>query len=394
MIKHRLLLPFDYLLLLVSYLFPRNKKIWCFGSEFFGNTKYLFIHMSNSQKNIRCIWITEPRNVKKIKDLGYEVYDRWSLKGVWFCLIAGVYLYNSYPSNVNLYTMGRAKLVNLWHGIALKRCDRQITVGPKAKIYQSKGLINRLRYLNFRIHPDIVLSTAPVVTDNYSEAFGVGKERFIEGMYPRCALLTQQLSDVSSFVNQYESEETKKIVKQLGNYDYVYVYMPTFRDSGDNFILNSDFDFQEVNKVLKSNNRALLLKLHPDSQLQLNSNLENIIMLDKNVDIYPILPFTHCLITDYSSIYFDYMLMKGKQIILFTPDKSDYISKSRELVYDYDKVVVGRNATNFTQLLELLGMSNPFFTIDGIDDVRKKFWQHEIDTIDQLVEEIKNRINY
>lgn len=391
--KHRLLLPLDYLLLLVSYLFPRNKKIWCFGSEFFGNTKYLFIHMSNTRKDIRCIWITESKNVKKIKELGYEVYERWSLKGIWYCLIAGVYLYNSYPSNVNLYTIGRAKLVNLWHGIALKRCDRQITTGPKTKIYQSKGLINSLRYLNFRIHPDIVLSTAPAVTDNYSEAFGVAKEHFIEGMYPRCALLTQPLSDVASFVNQYESEETKKIAERLGGYEYVYVYMPTFRDSGDNFIVNSGFDFPTVNEVLKKNNRALLLKLHPDSQLQLNNDLDNIIMLDKNVDIYPILPFTHCLITDYSSIYFDYLLMKDKQIILFTPDKADYISKSRELVYDYDKVVLGRNATTFAQLLELFGLSNPFFTVDGIEDVRKKFWNHKIDTFDKLADEIKNRFN-
>ena len=135
--KHllRLLLPLKYLLLLVSYLIPRNKKIWCFGTSFVGNTKYLFIYMNEHHKDIRCIWIANKKDYNRVKDNGFEVYTRWSFKGIWYGLIGGVYVYNSYPDNINLYTSGGARFVNLYHGIALKCIDRQIKVGPMTKIY-------------------------------------------------------------------------------------------------------------------------------------------------------------------------------------------------------------------------------------------------------------------
>ena len=135
MITHRLLLPLKYLLLLISFLFPRNKKIWCFGTVFVGNAKYLFIHMNENNKEIRCIWIADNVDSKLVKTKGYEAYSRWSFKGIWYSLRGGVYVFNSYPNNVNLYTSGGAKFVNLYHGIALKCIDRQIKVGPKTRIY-------------------------------------------------------------------------------------------------------------------------------------------------------------------------------------------------------------------------------------------------------------------
>ena len=93
-----------YLLLGLSFLVPRNNKIWCFGSRFNGNTKYLSIYLNEVHTNKRIIWIVEDDEFEHLKSLGFETYKRWSIKGVWFCLIAGAYFYTSYPANVNLYT--------------------------------------------------------------------------------------------------------------------------------------------------------------------------------------------------------------------------------------------------------------------------------------------------
>lgn len=387
------LLPFKYTLLLVSYLFPRNKKIWCFGSVFMGNAKYLFIHMNEKHTDIRCIWLANKEDSLIVRSKGYEAYSRWSIKGIWYALIGGVYVYNSYPNNVNLYTSGRAKFVNLYHGIALKCIDRQIKVGPMTKIYQSKGLFNELRYLNFRLLPDVVLSTSPANTKQYVEAFGVDESHFIEGVYPRCVLFYETHAAVESFIEKYEGDKASELVRYIKRFDYTYIYMPTFRDTGDNFINNCGFDFDALNAVMKNHNRLFIMKLHPDSTFQFKQDYSNIILIDKDIDVYPILPFTNCLITDYSSIYCDYLIMKDKQIVLFTPDFDDYVSKSRELAFPYDMVMRGPRTCTFDELLKLLGVEDPHFEIEGIDEIRKFFWDFKYPTMEDLTLAIKEKLN-
>lgn len=392
--KHllRLLLPVKYLLLLVSYLFPRNKKIWCFGTSFVGNTKYLFIYMNEHHKDIRCIWIANKKDYNRVKDNGFEVYTRWSFKGIWFGLIGGVYVYNSYPDNINLYTSGGARFVNLYHGIALKCIDRQIKVGPMTKIYQSRGVINELRYLNFRLLPDVVLSTSPANTKQYVEAFGVDESHFIEGLYPRCVLFNEKLDLVENFIEKYEGVKALDLARYIKRFDYSYIYMPTFRDTGDNFIIKCGFDFDRLNELMMKKNRLFIMKLHPDSTFQFKHDYSNVILIDKDIDIYPLLPFTNCLITDYSSIYCDYILMRGKQTILFIPDYNDYITKSRELAYDYDEVMKGPRVSTFEELVTLLNIENPNVIIEGLDDVRHLFWDYSVTTMSDLVGAINEKL--
>lgn len=58
----------------------------------------------------------------------------------------------------------------------------------------------------------------------------------------------------------------------------------------------------------------------------------NLRIIDSSCDIYPILPFTDVLITDYSSIYYDYMLIPNKQILLFPFDEEEYCTFNRDLL--------------------------------------------------------------
>lgn len=392
-ILRRASLPFKYLLLIISYLFPRNKKIWCFGASFNGNAKYLFLYMSkNMREDYHSVWIGEQNDVERVKSLGLEAYTTWSLKGLYFCLLGKVYVYNSYPANVNLYTMGGAKLVNLWHGVALKCIDRQIKDGPTAKYYQSKGIINEIRYLNFRKHADVILSTSPLMTENFSEAFDVPNSKIVEGIYPRCYLFSMSKEEIISYVKNNEDSKMMDFIRKTDAFAYTYIYMPTWRDTGDDFIHNCGFDFDVLNETMKKNNRFFILKIHPDSKFKFEDNYSNIMILDKDIDIYPILPFTDCLITDFSSIYFDYLLLEQKQIILFLPDFDDYINKNRTLKYPYDDVMKGIKAFNFSQLMEFLHKDNPVFDIPGKKEVKERFWNPQYHDMRQLVEGINEKL--
>lgn len=383
----------DLILLAISYLFPRNNNIWCFGSDFVGNAKYLSIYLKETQSTIRIIWISEGNEVIRLRELGFEAYERWSLKGVWYSLIAGAYFYDSYPYNVNLYTIGRAKKVNLWHGVGLKKMDRQIKAGPLAKYYQSKGIINELRYLGFRMKPDLMLSTSPFQTRHFIEAVEVTEDHFIEAVYPRCEIFKKSESNLLDYIKKYETKETYSFVENLRNYSYVYIYMPTFRDSGDDFIKQCGFDFDKVNSSLKEHNRFLILKMHPDSKLDFSNEYSNIVIVPKDIDIYPVLPFTSCLITDYSSIYFDYLLMKDKHIILFIPDYNDYISKSRDLAHPYDKYTKGLTAKTFEELFELFNRDFVDIEMPDLNSIRSTFWAPKYTNLNQLVYILREKID-
>ena len=387
----RILLPLKYLLLALSYLFLRNKYIWCFGSSFNGNSKYLFIYMSEQLRSkYRCIWIGDSENVELVHSLGFEAYTTWSFKGLYYSLVGGVYVYNSYPANINLYTMGGAKLVNLWHGVALKCIDRQIKDGPMAKFYHATGLFNEIKYLNFRKHPDVVLSTSPIMTENFAEAFDVPNEKIIEGIYPRCCMFDKTEEEVGLFINKYEREQTRELVETTQRFDYTYIYMPTWRDTGDDFLTNCGFDFDVLNETMNKLNRLFLLKLHPDSRLNYDSKYSNIVFIDKSVDIYPLLPYTNCLITDFSSIYFDYLLLKNKQIILFIPDYDEYITNNRALKYPYDEVMKGRKIDNFVSLIESMIEEPLDFDIPGINQIRDRFWAPKYNNMAELVSGIES----
>ena len=394
-ILRRSALPFKYLLLLVSYLIPRDKKLWCFGASFNGNAKYLYIYMVENMANLyHCVWIGEKEDVDQVRHAGLAAYRQWSLKGLYYTLRGGVYVYNSYPANVNLYTMGGAKLVNLWHGVALKCIDRQIKDGPTAKYYQAKGLFNEIRYLNFRKHADVVLSTSPLMTENFSEAFDVTEKEIVEGIYPRCDLFTKSEEEIKTFITRYEGNLTQRLVRSIQQFDYTYIYLPTWRDTGDDFISECGFDFDAINEVMKRHNRLFLLKMHPDSRLKFDVDYSNVRIMDKEVDIYPILPLTDCLITDFSSIYFDYILMEDKQIILFIPDYEDYINKSRALKYPYDDVMKGMKALNFEQLLTLLVNKNKMSSVTSkeLDEIRERFWLPKYKNMETLVDGIKMQL--
>ena len=89
-------------------------------------------------------------------------------------------------------------------------------------------------------------------------------------------------------------------------------------------------------------------------------------------DVYPYLQNTDVLITDYSSVYYDYLLLE-KDIVLFLFDRERYVSENRNLILDLDTHMPGRQATNFDELLDVLTSDEPLHTPEQ-GTIRKLFW--------------------
>ncbi|MCE7699874.1 MAG: CDP-glycerol glycerophosphotransferase family protein, partial [Methanobacterium paludis] len=138
------------------------------------------------------------------------------------------------------------------------------------------------------------------------------------------------------------------------------IYMPTHRKEGK--IRSTDFliqNFEYLNSCLKHLDTFLLVKVHfygLNTENIDNSKFDRIIFIkdeDINQDIYTILPFTDYLITDYSSVYFDYLLLDKP--IIFTPlDIDDYLKTDREFYYNYDEVTPGPKARNCDEFVKYI----------------------------------------
>lgn len=146
-------------------------------------------------------------------------------------------------------------------------------------------------------------------------------------------------------------QETSQI--NLGNYDKVILWAPTFRRSDylgyddssleELLILFSEEEYDELNENLKQYNFLLIVKLHPGQ----NTNgwnkikLSNLIIyshkafLEENLNLYKLLPQIDVLLADYSSVYLQFLLL-NKPIGFVVPDMEEYAEK-RGFVFENPK---------------------------------------------------------
>ena len=360
----------------ISYLFPRTDKILVFGSyrgAFNDNTKYLFLYANEHITDRKVVWIsTKQSTVKHIRSLGYEAYSVMSLKGLWYALRGKYWFVNSYSSDIAFCLAGRTKIVNLWHGVPMKAIEFGITKGDLAKRYVQRDIRDTFFHPAPFRRPDYMVSTTDFFDEVFSQSFRISKKQCIQTGCPRNMLLNKPLAEVEAFIQRYESEATKQLVAHIQQYDTVLVYMPTWRDSQRECFANG-FDLNALNTCAVKQNACVLMKPHANTIIDKSVEYSNLIFLDGNVDMYCILPYTHVLITDYSSILYDYILMPDKHVILFHYDYEEYVN-SREFIFDIQDNIVGRKVYTFDELIQVISTNDYTMDTTARQKILDKFW--------------------
>lgn len=371
----------------LSFLSNRSKRIWVFGSEtgYNGNSKYLLQYIKENHKEIDAFWITKRKQeCIQLREKDINAYYSYSLKGIYYCLRAGFYLVSDSLADINFYTSGNCKYIQLWHGVGLKCC---LWNNKNSSMNTTNYLLGFIKRPSFYIEPDFVLGTSPLLNEIlFSKMFRTSVKRCHSLLYPRNYPILCSRDDLMKYIYRWEDSSTQTFIKKLHSYNSVMLYMPTYRDNNPGFFSNQKWNLSELNEKLLLNNSLLIIKLHPGMKDCIDlMGFSNICEIPKNLDVYPILPFTNTLITDYSSIYYDYILMDGKKIVLYVPDKEDYIRNSRELIMSYEENCIGIFAYNFKQLMDVI------FTEEKADYslLREKFWGHsQLTSFDDLFNKI------
>jgi CDP-glycerol glycerophosphotransferase (TagB/SpsB family) len=315
------------------------------GDRFTDNARHLFLHLA-SDPRFRCTWISgDAGTVDAVRALGLRAERRWSLAGVRTALRAGWFVFGAYPSDVNFWLSRGARHLNLWHGIPLKAIEFDITAGPLARLYRSPVWSPlRLAFLDRFRRPDHLLTVSPFLAERcFRPAFRIGAGQSLELGYPR----TDPLFDVT---------DRAALAARLGvdPAHEVIGYFPTWREDGRDFLAAAGFSFDELDARLRPTGRTLLFKAHPNFAIPTASATRwtNVVVVDPSVDLNDLLPVCDVLVTDYSSVAFDFLLL-DRPIVYFLPDHDRYVT-GRNLYFELDEMTAGPIVTTPTALAEIL----------------------------------------
>jgi len=368
-IKKIFIIISNLIILLISFFIPKSKKIWLmggwFGQRFADNSRYLFLYLNDNKKKFgidKVIWITRNNDIlKKLRKKGFEAYYVWEPKSIWYHFRAKVHIIDQSPFDINPFFSIRSVRINLWHGFPLKK------IGTYMKNNDNKSDIkNKLRIIKekFNINFDssglwskhYLLATSQFSAKILGNAFNVSKEKILIASYPRNDVFFND-----NFENYLMDKEDNilKIVKESKKKNMLILsYFPTFRDNKVTYLfgLKNEDELSVFFDFLKEQNILLISKFHfaGENNYKIFSNYSNtLINLSPEMDIYLILKYTDILITDYSSVYFDFLL-RNKPIIFYPYDLEYYKNKDRGLIFDYDKFTPGPKAYNLNQLKKII----------------------------------------
>ena len=318
---------------LLVFLLPRDKKIIVYGGAmdmFVDNNKYQFINDTINLPNYRRIWLSRNNEViKHIKSIGLEAYRSNSIKGIWLILRAHVVIFDDAVSRFSYEILASGSLlINLWHGIPAKSITDKVIITEK-DIVKHHSIWDRIR--NSTIRGDYTICTHKKLQDIFSVFARLPKSNLIMCGYPRTSILFYDNKMREEFINKYETmsmKETFSKIRQSKNTKII--YMPTFRDNNPNYLNEAIPNWDALNNQCSLNDIDFIIKVHRITAIPQGKNYSNIIFLDNSLDIYPLLPEFDLLITDYSSIMFDYSLLK-KPIIIYDYDLDQYIKESRNV---------------------------------------------------------------
>lgn len=332
------------------HIFRCNEKRVLIASntknELYGNLLYIYNELKKYDYDIKILLINKASYIEKIK------YD---LKLLYYVATSKYILIDDFfPLMYVLKIRKGSKFIQVWHAL-----------GAYKKVGYSRQDIGNNKSLTHKNYTDTIVSSDDVI-ENYAEAFGISKDKVHPLGIPRTDM----------FFNEEEMENKKKELYRKYNIlknKRIILFAPTFRGRGRKSA-NYPEEYINLETIYKSlsEHDIFIMKLHPFIKNQIiikEEYKDKIIDLTDYHDINDILLITDLLITDYSSVIFEYVFFE-KPIVLYVPDLEEY-NNSRSFYYDYNEYVYGAIAKTQEELIE--NIKQPKLDNEKIKKFKQKF---------------------
>lgn len=299
-----------------------------------GNIMCMYKKVKEKKANHVCKFITKHQLKAKNKfELLYQGIKFIFITPYYLATSKTIFLDNVFLPMAYIKFKSKVKVVQLWHGCNTLKKFGQLSNTGKIKELEKKA---NSRYTH------VIVSSKKMI-NLHQEAFGVDKKIIYPLGLPRMDIFFDKKridEEKNKFYQEYQELKYKKII----------LYAPTFRDDDvknldDNMNLSDIIDKLPLNYII-------INKFHPfvsNNYTKINS--ERIIDMSNYKDLNRLLLVSDILISDYSSIVFDFALL-NKPIIFYAYDKDKYEKKIRGFYYDYEKYIKTSITTSKIQLID------------------------------------------
>ncbi len=361
---------------LVSGLMLKDRRLWVFGAwggrSFSDNSRAMLEWVRAEQPDIKAVWLARDRAlVAQLRARGIDATLAYGLRGYWLSARAAVaVISNSRTGDINRFAVaGRTRVVQLWHGTPIKKIGRDDRVFSHDATTLGKRMqraLNKLSDLAFpaqRERWDLFTAASDYTVPNYATAFGLDRRQIV----------VTGLARTDSMLSTSDAQSTR--AKRV-------LYLPTFRGQpGSTVDVLDGADLGAFDAMLESAGAELAIKLHP-ANVPERSTIERIdavrrVSLLGDTDVHCELSSCDVLITDYSSVFIDYLLL-DRPIVFFAPDLSAYLERDRQLYYAYDEITPGPRVGTWQDLVAATrsALEDPEQWADARARVRTLFHDH------------------
>lgn len=342
---------------LLHLFVPVRKGHWVFGSDY-GNqyregSKYLLEYMLKEHPDHHCTFICRNPKVKAELDAkGIPCAMNFSWQGVWAVTLAEAVFCTQFCDDIFFaYHKRGRRYFFLVHGMPYKRAFKAVPDAFKQKYERRVSLLRRVGasfrqwlVLAFTMDDFTMVACCSEFNQRWMpDFFGPDIDYPILGMPRNDALF------------QPERMVGEKWIHDRARSKFVITYMPTHRAYGKGKATPTPFASRpDVQQWLEAHNVLFVMKNHPNMIPVMGEAVDAPSICDitrMGIDPQVAIYFSDVLVTDYSSVWMDYLLLKRPMLFYYY---DDYEQDDEGLLFNLKDECPGHECTTEDQLFALI----------------------------------------
>ena len=313
---------------LSTLLIPRRPGTWVFGCGVGIGDGALALWDVVVADGRPAIWLVgTAREERDAAARGIPYVRKRSLRGFWCTARAGIVVVTHGFGDVNRYAVSGAFVVQLWHGIPLKRIGLDSPETVRSGILPGSRLVpvaiaRMYRAAARRIH--VLPAASHLVRGRLESAFGLPDSRVPVTGEPRVDVLSRGTAETRRSEARAGIEAATRPMHAATR---LVLYAPTWRDGAPDPAVPTADEWRVIVDILTRHDAVLLIRSHPLGAGDYSPPFptERVLSLGSDVviDVTPLLPGLVALVTDYSSLAFDAALVP-LPVVFLAPDVEAY----------------------------------------------------------------------
>jgi CDP-glycerol glycerophosphotransferase len=334
-----------------------------FGRQISDNPKAIYDAL-DSKKFLKVFLVNRPQDYR-----GYNVARRKGLRNLYYLNRAKIIISNQRLPEYWTKKEGQT-VIQTWHGTPLKKLVHDLTTFDMPS---AESLEQYLTMFDKDVERwDYLLSSCHYTTEKMRSAFNY-KGTILEIGFPRNdKLYKAKPTDITKIKKRLHIPADKKVI----------LYAPTYRDDQNegvgNYYFDSELDFAMIKKAFPD--VIILIRYHYIINKSNDFENDDVINVSDYPDINDLYLITDILVTDYSSVFFDYSILR-KPFLFFTPDIKKYEKNLRGFYLDFNTAFPTKPVLTTSELIEQIKniKDYDFDTFsEKYNPIRNKNWEKGI----------------